>query len=245
MAFPLVFIYKIQKRFISTLIAILFLLTNLSGICQAQITNKYGLYIVEKKQELKKIVAADSTMDMVDIKKNIPGVQLDLKYCGRDNFMKKQLYPANLKTTYLRKPAAASLQKVQAALNKKGLGLKIWDAYRPYAVTEKMWEPVKDDRYAADPKFGSGHNRGIAVDLTIVDTATGKELDMGTGFDHFSDTAHSDFKNLPAVVLQNRKLLRNLMEENGFKVLDTEWWHFYLPDSKKYALLNISFKALK
>jgi zinc D-Ala-D-Ala dipeptidase len=68
---------------------------------------------------------------------------------------------------------------------------------------------------------------------------------MGTGFDHFSDTAHSDFQHLPQQVLDNRKLLRSLMEENGFKVLDTEWWHFYLPEGKKYALLNLSFKDLE
>ncbi|RYD74925.1 MAG: peptidase M15 [Sphingobacteriales bacterium] len=245
MAFPRIFTYKIQKRSIAMLIAILFLLTYFPVVAQPEKANKYGLQIVETRKDLKKIVAKDSTMEMLDIKKLIPSIQLDLKYCGTDNFMKQRLYPAGLTSTYLRKPAAMALQKVQQALNAKGMGLKIWDAYRPYSVTEKMWEPVKDDRYAADPKFGSGHNRGIAVDLTIIDLATGKELDMGTGFDHFSDTAHSNFKSLPQNILTNRNLLRSLMEQNGFKVLDTEWWHFYLPDSKKYALMNISFKQLK
>ena len=245
MAFSLIFIYKIQKRFISVVIVMLFLFTAFPATAQDQKVNKYGVLVIEKKQELQKAAAADSTMAMLDVKKLIPNIQLDLKYAGTGNFMKQRLYPAGLTTTFLRRPAALALQKVQAALNKKGLGLKIWDAYRPYSVTEKMWEPVKDDRYAADPKFGSGHNRGIAVDLTIVALGTGKELDMGTGFDHFSDTAHSNFKNLPATVLQNRLLLRSLMEANGFKILDTEWWHFYLPDSKKYALLNLSFKELK
>jgi D-alanyl-D-alanine dipeptidase len=207
--------------------------------------NQYGLPVITNKQQLNAIVAGDSMMRMLDLKKLIPGIQLDLKYCGKDNFMKQQLYPKKLSTTYLRSPAANALKKVQAALISKGLGLKIWDAYRPYSATVKMWEPVKDDRYAADPKFGSGHNRGIAVDLTIINISSGRELDMGTGFDHFSDTAHSDFKNLPQNVLDNRKLLRTLMEENGFKVLDTEWWHFYLPDAKKYALMDLSFKQLK
>lgn len=245
MAFSLVIIYKIQKRFIPTLIVTGLIFTNFPAFCQPEKANKYGLLIVEDRQALKNAIAADSSMTMVDIKKIIPGIQLELKYCSTANFMKQRLYPPGLSTTYLRLPAAVALKKVQAALQIKGLGLKIWDAYRPYSVTEKMWEPVKDDRYAADPKFGSGHNRGIAVDLTIIDIYSRKELDMGTHFDHFSDTAHSDFKNLPATVLQNRALLRNLMEENGFKVLDTEWWHFYLPDSKKYALLNLSFKQLK
>lgn len=226
-------------------IAVLFLCTSFTAFCQQKPSNKYGLYIVETPGELSLSIANDATMKMMDIKKNIPGIMLDLKYGGTDNFMKQRLYPPGLTTSYLREPAVMALRKVQLALNKQGLGLKIWDAYRPYAVTEKMWEPVKDDRYAADPKFGSGHNRGIAVDLTIINLTTRKELDMGTGFDHFSDTAHSDFKNLPVPVLQNRLLLRTLMEDNGFKVLDSEWWHFYLPDSKKYALLNLNFKQLK
>lgn len=245
MALPRVFTYKIHKRFISMLIVMFLMLTCNLVSAQEQNVNKYGLVVINNKQELKKIVETDPSMAMVDLKKIIPGIQLDLKYAGTDNFMKQRLYPANLSTTYLRQPAATALQKVQATLNMQGKGLKIWDAYRPYSVTEKMWEPVKDDRYAADPKFGSGHNRGIAVDLTIINLTTGKKLDMGTGFDHFSDTAHSNFKNLPENVLENRRLLRSLMEENGFKVLDTEWWHFYLPDTKKYALLNLTFKQLK
>lgn len=245
MAFSLILTYKIHKPLISLISGLLFMFTPVISAAQQVKINQYGLPVITNKQQLNAIVAGDSMMRMLDLKKLIPGIQLDLKYCGKDNFMKQQLYPKKLSTTYLRSPAANALKKVQAALISKGLGLKIWDAYRPYSATVKMWEPVKDDRYAADPKFGSGHNRGIAVDLTIINISSGRELDMGTGFDHFSDTAHSDFKNLPQNVLDNRKLLRTLMEENGFKVLDTEWWHFYLPDAKKYALMDLSFKQLK
>ncbi len=245
MASPQIFVYKIQKRLISTIIAMLFIFAANTVAGQEPMLNKYGLFIVKNKKELKAEIAKDSGMAMIDLKKGIPGIVIDLKYCGTDNFMKQRLYPSGLSTTYLRQPAANALQKVQEALNTKGMGLKIWDAYRPYSVTEKMWEPVKDDRYAANPQYGSGHNRGIAVDLTIINLNTGQELDMGTGFDHFSDTAHSNFKDLSPTVLSNRKLLKDLMEENGFKVLDTEWWHFYLPDSKKYALMDVSFRQLK
>jgi D-alanyl-D-alanine dipeptidase len=181
---------------------------------------------------------------MMDIKKYIPSITLDLKYASTKNFMKTKLYPS-IKTTFLRKEAAEALHKVQQELKKQGFGLKIFDAYRPYSVTEKMWEPVQDDRYAADPKKGSGHNRGIAVDLTLINLRTKKELNMGTSFDNFSDTAHIDFTNLPTDILQNRMLLKNTMEKYGFKVLDTEWWHFYLPNAKTYELLNVSFKDLK
>ena len=101
-------------------------------------------------------------------------------------------------------------------LKARGLGLKIFDAYRPYSVTEKMWRAVKDDRYAADPSKGSAHNRGIAVDLTLINLYTKRELSMGTGFDNFSDTAHGDFMGLPGKILQNRRLLEITMEKYGF-----------------------------
>lgn len=92
---------------------------------------------------------------------------------------------------------------------------------------------------------GSGHNRGIAVDLTTVNLRTKKELNMGTGFDNFSDTAHQDFTGLPAKILQNMLLLKTVMEKYGFVSLDTEWWHFSLPDANNYELLNIPFDNIK
>jgi zinc D-Ala-D-Ala dipeptidase len=102
----------------------------------------------------------------------------------------------------------------------------------------------KDDRYVADPKKGSGHNRGIAVDLTIVNLQTAEELPMGTGYDNFSDTAHHTFTSLPEKILQNRNLLKALMEKYGFKLFETEWWHYSLPDPKNFEILDIPFKKL-
>ena len=133
---------------------------------------------------------------------------------------------------------------MQLKLNEMGLGLKIFDAYRPYAVTEKFWELVHDERYVANPANGSGHNRGTSLDLTIIYLENGQELNMGTDFDNFTDTAHHSFTNLPESILQNRMLLKSLMEQNGFKALETEWWHYSLPNSKQYELLNLSFKKL-
>ena len=134
---------------------------------------------------------------------------------------------------------------MQDELVKQGLGLKLFDAYRPYAVTVLMWELIKDERYVANPKNGSGHNRGIAVDLTIIDLQTGKELNMGTGFDNFSDTAHHSFTALPKEVMRNRTLLKTIMEKNGFKSLDTEWWHYSWPGAPHFDVLDISFRKLK
>jgi D-alanyl-D-alanine dipeptidase len=222
---------------------IIFCAGNFSS-AQSNIFNKYGLTIIKDINVLRNEIALDSNLQMVDVHKKIPQLVLDLKYSTTNNFMHKKLYPT-IKTTYLRKPAADSLKKIVAELLTLNLGLKIWDAYRPYSVTEKMWEQVKDSRYAADPAKGSGHNRGAAVDLTLIDLTTGKELSMGTGFDNFSDTAHQDFRNLPPDILKNRDLLKAIMIKYGFIPLSTEWWHFYLPNSADYELLDVSFSDLK
>ena len=206
--------------------------------------NKYGLWVISNMAVYKKSISSNVDMALVDIKKIIPGIELSLRYAGTTNFTYKKLYQTTA-TTYLRNKAATALAAVQKELNEQGMGLKIFDAYRPYSATELMWELVKDDRYAADPKKGSGHNRGIAADITIIDIKTKKELDMGTGFDNFSDTAHHDFLNLPTAILQNRLLLKTMMEKHSFIALDTEWWHYALPNGKEYPLLNLSFKTLK
>lgn len=235
---------KITHRFQLILIySIVFMLIVPASFAQDSLLNKYGLWVIKDINQLQKTINHDAGKAMIDIKKAIPGLQLDLRYASTNNFMHEKLYPP-IQTTYLRKAAVDKLTKAQIELKSKGLGLKIFDAYRPYAVTEKLWEPVQDDRYAADPRKGSGHNRGIAVDLTIISLTTNKELDMGTSFDNFSDTAHQSFINLPDTVLQNRKLLKSIMEKNGFTALDTEWWHYYLPNAKDFELLDISFKKL-
>ena len=159
--------------------------------------------------------------------------------------MKRQMYNPPAATSFLRAPAADALAKVQAELAVAGLGLKIFDAYRPYSVTVRFWELVKDERYVANPAKGSGHNRGIAVDLTIIQLKDGSELSMGTGFDNFSDTAHHSFSQLPEDALKNRKLLRSAMEKFGFKALETEWWHYFIPETSRFELLDLSFRQLQ
>lgn len=224
------------------------LLCNFTGLniisAQSKIGNKYGLTIINSTKILQKEIDENPLKKMVDIKIFIPKIKLDLKYATDQNFMHQKLYPP-VKTTFLRKPAAENLKKVVNELKMQNLSIKIFDAYRPYSVTEQMWEKVKDDRYAADPSKGSGHNRGVAVDLTLIDLKTGKELPMGTGFDNFSDTAHPDFTGLSSEILNNRILLKSIMEKYGFKQLSTEWWHFYLPNSSSFELIDIPFADLK
>lgn len=205
--------------------------------------NKYGLPVVNTASLYRALVAADSNQALIDLKTYIPKIRTDVKYATTDNFTHQVLYPQA--DVYLRLPAAKALKAVQQELNGKGLGLKIFDGYRPYSITEKMWTIVPDDRYAADPHKGSGHNRGVAVDLTLIDLRTGKELPMPTGFDNFTEKAHHDYPLTDTTVMANRKLLRDIMEKHGFIPLPTEWWHYYLKDFERYALMDLSFQGLK
>ncbi|MDF2190052.1 M15 family metallopeptidase [Paraflavitalea sp. CAU 1676] len=205
---------------------------------------RYGVPVIGDLDTYQAQVQGDSSKKMVELKSLMPDLVYDLRYATTNNFMHRRMYNPPPRVTFLRAPAARALARVQAELGPQGYGLKIFDAYRPYSVTVAFWELVKDERYVANPAKGSGHNRGLAVDLTIVDLSTGKELDMGTGFDNFTDTAHQDFKALPAQVLQHRETLTNVMRKHGFTAIETEWWHFYWPNDRQYEVLNIPFSVL-
>lgn len=199
------------------------------------------LKIIASDKEYRVLTEADSLQKMREIKSVVPAVVYDLRYATESNFTRKKLYKKGDKT-FLRLAVAHALGDVAGELSARGYALKIWDAYRPYSVTKKMWDLIHDDRYVADPAKGSGHNRGLAVDITLL--KDGKEVDMGTGFDNFTDSAHHDFTALPEAVLQNRALLRTTMEKHGFKALETEWWHYSYPNDGRYDVLNIDFRKL-
>jgi D-alanyl-D-alanine dipeptidase len=221
------------------LAALIFLKSPL--ISDAQQNEK--LLVIKKFSDYRESVRNDSLKKMVELKTIMPNIRYDLRYATLNNFVHKRLYRDG-RMTFVRLVVARAIAKVEGELNEKGYALKIWDAYRPYNVTVKMWNLVKDERYVADPKKGSGHNRGIAVDVTLVNQTSGVELDMGTGFDNFSDTAHQNFANLSTHILKNRLLLKTTMEKYGFKALATEWWHFYWNNSD-FELLDIDPKKLQ
>ena len=235
---------KLQKAFRSYISCSIFFITAPFYTMVAQDTGYIRPPVTDKYEQYKKQVKQDPNKTMVELKLTIPGIIYDLRYASTNNFMHRLMYPAGTRHTFLRKPAVDALKKVQEELAKKGLGLKIFDAYRPYSVTVKFWELIRDERFVAHPRNGSGHNRGIAVDLTIITLKTGQELNMGTGFDNFSDTAHQGFSKLPEAVMQNRQLLKSLMEQNGFKPYADEWWHYSWPSAVKFEILDIEFKKL-
>lgn len=183
--------------------------------------------------------------DLVPIRPLDQSIVQELWYATPNNFTKVCIYPSSAQA-YLEKGAAHALVKVQKKLKAIGLGLKIWDAYRPFSAQEKMWEVVPDERYVSNPKKAKvcGHNRGGSVDLTLVSLKTGKELAMPTGFDDFSNKAHSDCMNCSQEAIKNRALLHSVMKEFGFTNYKGEWRHFNYQGFKDHPILNISFEEL-
>ena len=159
--------------------------------------------------------------------------------------MNKKLYPDNTRNSFLRKPVYQALRDVASELDRMGLVPVIFDAYRPYAVTVEIWIPLKNELYAANPAKGSGHNRGVAVDLTLADSKTHQLLPMPTDFDSFSDSAHQDFNLKDSGRMANRELLKRVMEKHGFIPLTTEWWHFSWPHAEKFEVLDLSIRELE
>lgn len=160
------------------------------------------------------------------------GIILDLRYATTNNFVNKILY--NCPRCFLRPEAANAIFNIQKELSTKNLRLKLFDCYRPGTVQQRLWEIIPDPRYVANPKKGSMHNRGLAVDLTILDE-NNNELDMGTGFDFFGEQAYHTYLNLDKNILDNRTLLKNSLIKYGFQSIRTEWWH-YSYNSKSYPL---------
>jgi D-alanyl-D-alanine dipeptidase len=155
-------------------------------------------------------------------------ILLDMRYATQNNFVQTVLY--DCPRCYLNKTVAEKLVLVHQSLQLQGYGIKLYDCYRPLPVQEKLWKIMPNASYVTPPSKGSMHNRGLAVDLTVVDQ-WGKEVDMGTDFDFFGKRAHQDHMDLPAHILDNRRRLRSAMEAHGFKAIRTEWWHysFYIP----------------
>ncbi len=167
-------------------------------------------------------------------------IVLDLRYASDNNFVQEKMYDCG--RCYLRTEVAEALVKVHQHLKQEGYGgLKMFDCYRPRSVQWKLWNKVPNPSYVADPRKGSMHNRGSAVDLTIIDK-DGNELDMGTTFDFFGEEAHYDYKKLPAAVIQNRTLLRESMAKYGFNGIRTEWWHFSFA-GKTFNLSDFQWKC--
>jgi zinc D-Ala-D-Ala dipeptidase len=173
---------------------------------------------------------------LVNIQTVAPDIRLDMRYAIPDNFLKQAVYPQA--TCLVRSATATKLAAVQADLAKRDLGLKVFDCYRPLSVQRRMWAILPDDDYVANPKTGSRHNRGAAVDVSLVDRS-GNPVEMPSEFDDFSKRAHSDNTAATATAKENRHRLRSAMVKQGFKGITSEWWHFDDTNWRRYRLLDV------
>jgi len=186
---------------------------------------------------------APAARELVDLASLQAGFRFDLRYATPDNFVHATLYP--VARAYLQRDAAKALVEVQRELAARGLGLKIFDAYRPLSVQQRMWDLIYDERYVSNPAINAGrHTRGTAVDLTLVDR-DGRELPMPTPFDDFTERAHRDAKGIDAEAAHDSQLLEEVMSKHGFLPYPFEWWHFDYRDWKQHPPLDVGIEKLK
>lgn len=187
-----------------------------------------------KKSFLNVRIAEETSL--INIKSIIANILIDLRYATPDNFTGQTMY--EFQECFLQKEVALQLAEVQKELESMGLGLKIWDGFRPMAVQWKFWELLPDERYVSDPRKGGRHTRGTAVDVTLVNQK-GEELGMPSGFDDFSEKAHRDFQGASESAIWNRAVLERVMQKHGFVGLPSEWWHFDFVGWEKYPPIEI------
>ena len=182
--------------------------------------------------------------DLVELATLDPRIKLDIRYATTDNFLSTPVYSSA--RAFLQRPAAEALLRAHRELLKQGYGLLIFDAYRPWYVTKIFWEATPSDKheFVADPAEGSRHNRGCAVDLSLYDLKTGREVEMTGVYDEMSERSYPNYAGGTAEQRSQRQLLRREMEKQGFTVYATEWWHFDYQDWKEYAIQNVTFEQI-
>ena len=182
---------------------------------------------------------------LVNLHKVNPRILLDIRYATDNNFMGFPIYSHAL--CFVHKNVAEALERIQVELESKGLGLKVYDGFRPIAVQQAMWDRLCDERYVSNPAKSLGpHTRGAAVDVTLVNTH-GQELEMPSGFDEFTERAHLNYAHGSKASLQHREILQKTMTAHGFEPLETEWWHFHIigwKDDALYPPLDFSLEDL-
>ncbi|MBB6237329.1 D-alanyl-D-alanine dipeptidase [Pedobacter sp. AK013] len=221
---------------------IFFVLFSLFAIAQSTPIPKKKLVVVSSYNQYLTSIKTNSDNELIEIKKAIPNIKLDIRYATNNNFMQQVMYKQA--RAFARKPVVESLKKIQKELNKKGYGLKIFDGYRPYAVTVEFYKKASDKNFVANPSKGSKHNRGCAVDLTLIDLKTGKEITMPTPYDSFLAAAAAKYKNVSPEAKKNRDFLIAIMGKYQMNVLENEWWHYDFSGWKKFDLMDIPFEKL-
>lgn len=206
-------------------------------------TSKYGLQVIEKKKSYKQLVERDGQQELVDVKALVPEAIIDVRYATKNNLIGQKVYPRA--EVFLRKPAALALQSVNERLKSQGYGLVLHDGYRPYAVTELFYEKIQDTTYVADPRKGSRHNRGMAIDLSMYALVTKQEVSMPSAYDETTERAWHTFENTSEESKYHRDLLKKAMLEAGFEIYVWEWWHYDFQGWQQCPVFNISHRKIK
>ena len=228
-----------------TLRFLLFFLIILTISCKSKIVyqNQYESNdkVVKEDFKTKTIPFGDlNDTTFVNLKNYSLDFVYDMKYATDDNFLKAKVY--DCAACYLRLKTVKAIIKANEKFMKKGYRIKLYDCYRPLDIQKKMWSIVSNPIYVANPSKGSIHNRGGAVDISLVDK-NGKELNMGTSFDYFGIEASHNNKNFSDEILENRKLLKKIMLQYNFQSFDSEWWHYNLKNAKLDPISNFKWKC--
>jgi D-alanyl-D-alanine dipeptidase len=183
--------------------------------------------------------------DLVELIRIDPTLKLDIRYATANNLAGQPVYKQA--RAFLQRDAAMAVAQVNRELKPLGYGLMIFDGYRPWSVTKLFWDitSCQDRQFVADPKKGSRHNRGCAIDLTLYDLKTGKEVEMTGAYDEMSERSYPNYTGGSAQQRKMRNLLRSKMEAYGFTVLPNEWWHFDYKNWKEYRISNVQFEQIK
>jgi D-alanyl-D-alanine dipeptidase len=182
--------------------------------------------------------------DLVEIATLDPTIHLDIRYATANNFVGRPVYKEA--RAFLQRPAAEALVRAHRALAAQGYGIVVFDGYRPWSVTKLFWDVTPEDKkeFVADPSQGSRHNRGCAVDLSLYERASGREVEMPSGYDEMTERAYPDYPGGPADARARRQLLRAAMEAEGFTVYASEWWHYDYKDWAQYPILDVPFSRV-
>ena len=225
-----------KKRILIFVIALSYCFASLLTLVSCKSTylnSKKSLILLDISKE------ADSNA-FVNLKNYSNDFVFDMKYATADNFLKEKVYPCD--ECFLRVKTVKALLEANKSFIEKGFKIKLYDCYRPRAIQKKMWRIVPDANFVANPKKGSIHNRGGAVDISLIDSV-GNELNMGTKFDFFGEEASHNYQNLSDEILANRRFLKEIMIQHNFKSFDSEWWHYNLKGSNNDEVSNKKWRC--
>ena len=182
--------------------------------------------------------------DLVELTRLDPTIHLDIRYATTNNFMGHALYTQP--RAFLERPAAEALVRVNQKIRQRGCALLVFDSYRPWTVTKRLWETAtrEQKKFLSNPREGSQHNRGCAVDLSLFDLKTGREVAMPSAYDEMTDRAGIGYQGGAVEARQQRDWLIATMATEGFTVVDGEWWHFDYRDWREYRMLNTPFEEI-